>query len=247
MHSPRRVSHPSKDSPRPQPHHVTVAVAPLPFPPAFLGPSHRLRCQIRCSRLRRTGASASRLCSAVESVAPYQPLPAGGALSFHGLRSPPRSFQRPEDNPCPRIPHHLQSPLRRTTWGGGSVPHLLGSRFAGRSERLLAEGDPGGMAASSASEDTVVDHLAPDIGAVRRPLRPGSIAATEAARCLAPGPCITRGCCDGGMTRCGRNPFVGSPRVEASPCSPGPDRSQDPGVDPGRSLSRAVPMKSVRS
>jgi hypothetical protein len=38
MHSPRRCSHPSKNSTRPQPHHVTVAVAPLPFPPVALVP-----------------------------------------------------------------------------------------------------------------------------------------------------------------------------------------------------------------
>jgi len=49
MHSPRRVSYPPKDSPRSQPHHVTVAVAPLPFPPTPLGSQLRLRCQSRPS------------------------------------------------------------------------------------------------------------------------------------------------------------------------------------------------------
>jgi len=43
--SSRRFSHPSKNSTRPQPHHVTVAFAPLPFPPVLLGSSDRLRCQ----------------------------------------------------------------------------------------------------------------------------------------------------------------------------------------------------------
>lgn len=70
MHSPRRFSHPSKNSTRPQPHHVTVAVAPLPFPPRALASSDRLRCQSRPSEIRSLGAPASRPCSAVESVTP---------------------------------------------------------------------------------------------------------------------------------------------------------------------------------
>jgi len=41
--SPRRVSYPSKDSPRLQPHHVTMAVAPLPFPSSACAVERRLR------------------------------------------------------------------------------------------------------------------------------------------------------------------------------------------------------------
>jgi hypothetical protein len=55
--SPQRVSHPSKESPRQQPHRVTAAVAFLPFPRALCGAPSRPRFQVRGSsllaRLRR--------------------------------------------------------------------------------------------------------------------------------------------------------------------------------------------------
>jgi len=90
--SPRRFSHPSKDSPRRQPHHVTVAVAPLPFPLIPLRTSNRLRCQSRPSMLHGTAAPASRPCSAIESVTSARSLPTGRRPLLPGLRSPSRSF-----------------------------------------------------------------------------------------------------------------------------------------------------------
>ena len=99
MPSPRRFSHPSKDSPRPQPHHVTVAVAPLPFSPIPLRTSNRLCCQSRPSLPHRTGASASRPCSAVESVTSARSLPTERRPLLPGLRSPSRSFLTTRHNP----------------------------------------------------------------------------------------------------------------------------------------------------
>jgi hypothetical protein len=117
MHSPRRCSHPSKNSTRPQPHHVTVAVAPLPFPPVPLVPSDRLRCQSRPFEIRLTGAPASRLSSTVESVTPIRPLPAGGCPILPGLRSPSRSFPEAREPPrslalAPYRPRNSKNPRR---------------------------------------------------------------------------------------------------------------------------------------
>jgi len=82
---PQRVSHPSKETPRRQPHRVTAAVALLPLACR----AHRRpvppRCQDGAGTPHCTVASASRPCSATESVtAPHR--------RRHGWSSPPLGF-----------------------------------------------------------------------------------------------------------------------------------------------------------
>jgi hypothetical protein len=105
MHSPRRCSHPSKNSTRPQPHHVTVAVAPLPFAADRRDPSRRLRCRRhRSEPSDRSVGFEALLRRRVRDA--LQPLPAGGRPILPGLCSPSRSFPetrghpRPLDSPC---------------------------------------------------------------------------------------------------------------------------------------------------
>lgn len=99
MQSPRRCSHPSKNSTRPQPHHVTVAVAPLPFPPVPLVPSDRLRCRSRPLEIRmdRSVGFEAFLRRRVRDA--IRPLPAGGRPILPGLRSPSRFFPEAREHP----------------------------------------------------------------------------------------------------------------------------------------------------
>jgi len=101
MHSPRRLFTPLEE-----------------FHPTAAAPRHRGRCPLAVRRrpsrplvpaplpemtlgAPRIGASASRLCSAVESVTPLQPLPAGGRPILPGLCSPSRSVLEVRGHPRP--------------------------------------------------------------------------------------------------------------------------------------------------
>jgi hypothetical protein len=89
--SPRRVSHPSKNSPRVQPHHVAVAVAPLPFLRIVLCARHRSRCQFRCFTHCLFQTPTSRRCSALGSVTfggRFQPPCVLSFLGFVPLQGP---------------------------------------------------------------------------------------------------------------------------------------------------------------
>jgi hypothetical protein len=66
-HLPRDAIHTPRRHPRLQPHHVTVAVAPLPLAADPLDPPSCRRCQRHSYEFCLIGASTSRLFSAVES------------------------------------------------------------------------------------------------------------------------------------------------------------------------------------
>jgi hypothetical protein len=101
--SPRRGSYPSKNPPRRQPYRVTTALAFLPLPdrrptgaPVHRsGPPHRTFdvpvASLRRGRRHRRAGSKALLHRRVRSVPPT--FPSADALSFHGLRSPPRSIR----------------------------------------------------------------------------------------------------------------------------------------------------------
>lgn len=94
-HVPRkRRSDPSKDSPRPQPHHITVAVAFLSF--CVPGSLRFNSIPLPESNMFAffADAATSRLCSAGKSVASCRRCRRFDALSFLGLCSPSRSFTR---------------------------------------------------------------------------------------------------------------------------------------------------------
>jgi hypothetical protein len=87
---PASASHTPRRNPRQQPHHVTVAVAPVPFAMAPLSRDHPV--DFEALLRRRVRASPDRCQS-------------GDALSFHGLCSPPRSFRgRPHPSGGSREP-----------------------------------------------------------------------------------------------------------------------------------------------
>jgi hypothetical protein len=182
MHSPRRCSHPSKNSTRPQPHHVTVAVAPLPFPPVPLVPSDQLRCQSRPFEIRLTGAPASRLSSTVESVTPIRPLPAGGALSFLGFVPLQGPFLRLESHRALSLSPRIDRRIRKIcdVRALRSAPTRLAPR---EPHRLPPCGErPAGVTASAC-----VRRRSPSPPGTRHrgdseeSLRPGSIDTAEAA------------------------------------------------------------------
>jgi hypothetical protein len=229
-HSPRRFSHPPKDSTRPQPHHVTVAVAPLPFPPAALAFSDRFRCQNRPSKVCPTGAPASRLCSAAESVTPSgrcqpgAPYPSWASFPFKVLpevREPPRSLSlclRRSRNP------------KKTRSHRRSVPHPLGLRLAGHTGRLLAEGDPMGMAASTRARGHVPSTTWHQTSKMFRRTSPTGKHRHGRSRMMPRIEALRRPKADqgrGSMRTESLRRFTES--RERVPCSPGPDRSQDPG------------------
>ena len=101
--SPRRDSYPPKNPPRPQPHRVTTAVAflllpsrrPTGAPVHRSGPPHRTfdapDALLRRGRRHRGASSKALLRRRVRSVPPT--FPPADALSFHGLRSPPRPIR----------------------------------------------------------------------------------------------------------------------------------------------------------
>jgi hypothetical protein len=88
FHTPRRI-------PRQQPHHVTVAVAPLPFATALARPSDARRCR----RAPRSPTCAERRLRGVAPPPSPDTRPNVAArfriLSFPGLCSPSRSFAPP--------------------------------------------------------------------------------------------------------------------------------------------------------
>jgi hypothetical protein len=89
---PRSAAPTPRRNPRQQPHHVTVAVAPLPFENDPPRPETTHRCQYTAASSARPPRRLRGLAPPSSSDAP--PTVAGRrcALSFHGLCSPPRSF-----------------------------------------------------------------------------------------------------------------------------------------------------------
>lgn len=136
-HFPRRVSHPSKNSPRLQPFHIAVAVAPLPFRPSCSAPSPGpvSGSRSRCSAGRRVDFEAflrCRVSSAVTTVAGRgAPCPSVGFVPLQGSFSEsgaplPRSSRRvfrwsPKR---PAMPDELRSisPHARARRGPGPPP-----------------------------------------------------------------------------------------------------------------------------
>jgi hypothetical protein len=81
-HSPQRVSHPSKDSPRPQPHRVSTAVALLTLPPLLLSEEKiKVRAHTPASRalLPKKSRSHCLLAHSLPAVASPPSLPVAGA------------------------------------------------------------------------------------------------------------------------------------------------------------------------
>jgi hypothetical protein len=110
-HRPRSASHTPRRNPRQQPHHVTVAVAPLPFENDPPRPETTHRCQY-------TAASSARPPRRLRGLAPPsssddpRPLPAGDApcpsMGFAPLQGPswtPASERGPcrATRPCPTV------------------------------------------------------------------------------------------------------------------------------------------------
>jgi len=164
MHSPRRLSHPSKNSTRLQPHHVTVAVAPLPFPADPSRPLAASPLPETSFGTTRTRVSASRPSSAVESVTPLLPLPAGGRPILPGLCSPSRSFPEAREHPCPlalALHPPRQSEENTMLQELRSAPSRLAPRGP---HRLAPRGDRRwGWLHQGRPKTPPVGHLAPDI------------------------------------------------------------------------------------
>jgi len=227
-HSPRRCSHPSKNSTRPQPHHVTVAVAPLPFPPtsAFPRATTVAGDDVWVRSDRSVGFEALLRRQVRDAL---RPLPADGRPILPGLCSPSRYISRVAGGTrascrspvCvakirrkPRPPQELRSASTKLAPRG---PH----------RRAPCGASPMGMAASATPEDATVDHLAPDTDEVPRDLTGREASDGRSRRTPRVDTRSPESERDG--VRRGRNPSYGSPGAGASPCSPGPDRSQDPG------------------
>jgi len=92
-----RVSYPPKDSPHLQPHHVTMAVAPVPFSRGDRRASIPIRCQIRACSQKSLRLSTSRRFSADESVTSCRRCQRYDALSFLGFVP----LQGPSDHSLP--------------------------------------------------------------------------------------------------------------------------------------------------
>jgi hypothetical protein len=249
MHSPRRFSHPSKDSPRPQPHHVTVAVAPLPFPPARLPSPNRLRCQNRPLEACLTGAPASRPCSAVGSVTLSGRCQPASALSFLGfvpLQGPSRGSRTPASTRS--LPCTAAESEKTATFTGAPfrIQETCASRTTPTASLRRATGGDGHI--GMRPKTLAVAHLAPDIEEIPRDLSDRE----------APGRPKPPGASHRGPPA-RRRKVRGSMRTESllrftenrdeSRVLPGPDRSQDPGA-PVASEARvraSADVKSVQS
>jgi len=229
MHSPRRLFTPLEE-----------------FHPTAAAPRHRGRCPLAVRRrpsrplvpaplpemtlgAPRIGASASRLCSAVESVTPLQPLPAGGRPILPGLCSPSRSVLEVRGHPRPLTLALCASRKSEENRVATGAPfRIRGARASQTTPARSLRRAPMGMVASGTSEDAACQppgtrhRRSPE-----RPHRPGSIGRPKPPDTSRRDPNRPKARRDG--DRRGRNPSVGSPRAGASPCSPGPDRSQDPG------------------
>jgi len=229
-HSSRRFSHPSKNSTRPQPHHVTVAVAPLPFPPVQLASSDQLCCQSRPLEIRLMGASASRLCSAVEFRDAIRPLPAGGRPILPGLRSPSRSFPEAREHPC-SLALALHRPCNSKSTPRAGAPFRTHSACASRAtpaaslRRAIGWGDcigrrPKTLAVATWHQTSKMFRRTSPTGKHRRS-RSCMMSRIEALR----RPKTVQG--RGSMRTESLRRFTES--RERVSRSPGPDRSQDPG------------------
>jgi hypothetical protein len=234
-HSPRRFSHPSKNSPRPQPHHITVAVAPLPFPPALLASPDRHRCQHRPLEIRLTGTPAARLSSAVGSVTLIRPLPASERPILPGLRSPSRSFPRLESSALSHSLPCIRREIRKCHDAAGA-PFRTHETCASQATPAssLRRATSGGGRISMRPKTLAVDHLAPDIDGI--PKDPTDREASTRPKPLDAShrePSHPKAERYG--ARCGRNPFVGSPRVEnESRALPGLTEARIRGAGDGR-------------
>jgi len=170
MHSPRRLSHPSKNSTRLQPHHVTVAVAPLPFPADPSRPFAAPPLPETSFGATRTRVSASRPSSAVESVTPFQPLPAGGRPILPGLCSPSRSFPEAREHPCPlALALHPPRQSEEKHDAAGAPFRTLEARASWATPTCSSRRSSMGMAASETSEDAACRPPGTRHRAVRRP------------------------------------------------------------------------------
>jgi len=227
--SSRRFSHPSKNSTRPQPHHVTVAVAPLPFPPVPLASSDQLRCQSRPLEIRLMGASASRLCSAVESVTPSDRCQPAGALSFLGFVPLQGPFLRLEStrallrSPCIgraiRKVHSVQELRSAPTRLAPRGPHRP-PPCGGRSSGMEASARPKTPPSSTWHQTSKMFRRTSPTGKHRRG-RSRMMSRIESLR----HPKMDQG--RGSMRTESLRRFTES--RERVSRSPGPDRSQDPG------------------
>jgi len=140
MSSSQRLSHPSKDIPRRQPHHVTVAVAPLSLAIAPARPSDIHRC-------RRTSRSPTAAEPRLRGVAPppspdTRPTVADRPASCPSLGFVPlRGSFHTSDEPLESsdvAPHGRENPKRTAIRTTSSVPHPSRSVRDGPSD-LLAE------------------------------------------------------------------------------------------------------------
>jgi hypothetical protein len=267
-HRPRSASHTPRRNPRQQPHHVTVAVAPLPFENDPPRPETTHRCQY-------TAASSARPPRRLRGLAPPsssddpRPLPAGDApcpsMGFAPLQGPswtPASERGPcrATRPCPSVSmaKHPKTTRQSDTAPFRTVAATSRCRPGPSPLRVTSTGATHPRDPKTATVAAWARHRRrPESRRDARRRRP----AVASSRRLTSGVPVPGRSCEHedwarADTRGGRNPFCGSPGSGGSPILPSLTEARIRGAAAAdrSALARRptvsdepVPKKSVRS
>jgi hypothetical protein len=254
-HRPRSALHTPRRNPRQQPHHVTVAVAPVPLAAPPLDPTRAHRC-------RYTPASSARPPRRLRGVAPppssdgRRPLPVDGRPVLPWALFPFEVLLADQKTHPSVIRVVRWRRFRRITARAtpGSVPHRRSDRALPARPVALA-GDVPGATHPRDPKTAAVVAWARHIAVPKDDAAPGDAAPplpVVDASPRGPGSRTRRARAD---TRGGRNPFCGSPGNGRKPVLPSLTEARIRGAPPAGADARApttarhepVPKKSVQS